>query len=100
MPASAKMTLSEEQRKQLEAWTKNPPRPYLRRKAWALLLRAKGQPAWKVALDRRVHAYRATVSEWVRVFEAKGLEGLKQKPGQGRKPGFSPSLGKRSSRGS
>lgn len=93
MPASQKLILNEEQRIQLQAWIKNPPRPYLRRKAWALLLRAQGQPAWKVALDRRVHAHRMTVSGWVKAFEAEGLEGLKQKPGQGRKAAFSPSSG-------
>lgn len=92
MPATHKLILREDQRKQLEAWIKNPPRPYLRRKAWALKLRAEGQPDWKVALDRRVHAHRTTVAEWVRQYEAEGLEGLKQKPGQGRKPAFSPSL--------
>ena len=93
MPASKKVELNEEQRRQLQAWTKNPPRQHLRRKAWAILLSAAGQPAYQVASDRRVHAHRTSVSAWIENFNAQGLEGLKQKPGQGRKPAFSPSNG-------
>lgn len=91
MPAVRQLKLSEAQRKQLEAWTKNPPKAYLRRKAWALLMIAGGEPAYKVAEDRRVHANRATIGEWVTNFEKKGFDGLRQAKGQGRKPRFSPS---------
>ena len=91
MPAAKQLTLSEEQRKELEAWTKNPPKPYLRRKAWALLLVAKGQAAYETAQDRRVHANRVTVSNWIEKFQAYGLKGLQQAHGQGRKPRFFPS---------
>ncbi len=91
MPAAKKLVLNETQKQQLEAWTKNPPKPYLRRKAWALLLVSQGKPAYQVAQDRRVHANRTTVSTWIEKFQAHGLEGLKQAKGQGRKPGsFSP----------
>lgn len=96
MPASKPVELREEQRKQLEAWTKNPPRPHLRRKAWAILLSAAGQPAYQVAADHRIHAHRTSVSAWIESFNAQGVEGLKQKPGQGRKPAFSPSNESRS----
>ena len=91
MPAVKQLILSETQKKDLEAWTKNPPKPYLRRKAWALLLIAKGKAAYEVAQDRRVHANRTTVSAWIEKFQARGLEGLKQAKGQGRKPRFFPS---------
>jgi transposase len=90
MPASKKIELTEEQRKQLGSWARNPPRHHLRRKAWAILLSAEGQPAYQVAADRRVHAHRTSVSAWLKRFEEYGLEGLKQQPGQGRKPAFSP----------
>lgn len=91
MPVAKRLVLSETQKKELEAWRKNPPKPYLRRKAWALLLVAKGEAACEAAQDRRVHANRTTVSTWIEEFQAQGLEGLKQAKGQGRKPGFSPS---------
>lgn len=99
MPAKLRLDLSAEQREQLERWTKNPPKAHLRRKAWALLLLAAGHPAYQVAQDRRVQVHRTTVSEWLRRYLSAELGGLKQNPGQGRKPIFSPSgSGKRSSR--
>jgi hypothetical protein len=91
MPAAKQLILSEEQKKELGAWTKNPPKPYLRRKAGVLLLVAKGKAAYEAAQDRRVHAHRATVSDWIEKFQMHGFEGLKQAKGQGRKPGFFPS---------
>ena len=91
MPAVRKLKLDDAQRKQLEAWTKNPPKVYLRRKAWALLMIADGEPAYKVAEDRRVHANRVTIGVWITNFEAKGFNGLWQAKGQGRKPRFFPS---------
>lgn len=93
MPAAKKLDLSEEQRKQLRAWTKNPPKAYLRRKAWAILLAAEGKPAYKVACDRRVHAHRTTVSVWIANFAERGCDGLRQAKGQGRKARFFPSPG-------
>jgi transposase len=91
MPAAKQLVLSAVQKKELEAWTKNPPKPYLRRKAWAMLLVAKGKAAYEVAQDRRVHAHRVTVSDWIEKFQTHGFEGLKQAKGQGRKPRFFPS---------
>lgn len=92
MPAAKQLTLSESQKKELEGWTKNPPKPYLRRKAWALLLVAEGQAIYQVAKDRRVHANRATVSIWIDLFQERDLAGLRQAKGQGRKPRFFPSV--------
>jgi hypothetical protein len=94
MPAAKKLVLNEKQKQEIEAWTKNPPKPYLRRKAWALLLVSQGKTIYQAAQDRRVHANRVTVSNWIQKFEAHGLEGLKQAKGQGRKPSFFPSLQK------
>lgn len=92
MPTKLELKLSVEQREHLERWVKNPPRSHLRRKAWALLLLADGKAAYEVAEDRRVRAHRTTVSEWLSRYLANGLEGPKQKPGQGRKAAFSPSI--------
>ncbi len=91
MPAAKKLSLSENQEKELEAWTKNPPKPHLRRKAWALLLVARGKAAYQAAQDRHVHANRVTVSNWIEKFQAHGWDGLRQAKGQGRKPRFFPS---------
>jgi hypothetical protein len=90
MPKRLRIELSEEQAKQLIRWTKNPPRPHLRRKAWAILLVARGDPVYQVAENSRVRAHRETVSEWVGRFMAQGVEGLNNRPGQGRKPVFPP----------
>jgi hypothetical protein len=86
------VVLKAEERQQLERWLKNPPRPYLRERARALLLIADGQPGQQVSqmLRRRVH--RTTIGEWVKRFQAEGLAGLQIKPGRGRKPLFFPSL--------
>lgn len=91
MPAAKQLTLSESQKKELEAWTKNPPKPYLRRKAWAILLVGEGKAIYQTAEDRRVHANRATVGIWVEKYQERGLEGLRQSKGQGRKSRFFPS---------
>lgn len=85
------ISLTDEQRTQLVKWTKNPPKHYLRKRAYAILEVASGKPISHVARDRRVRVHRTTVSEWVQRFLEDGLEGLKIKPGRGRKPAFSPS---------
>jgi transposase len=54
------------------------------------LLVADGEPLYKVADHSRIRVHRKTVSEWVQRYQSKGLEGLKVRPGQGRKPAFSP----------
>lgn len=91
MPARLQIDLSAEQKAQLQAWTKNPPKPHLRARAWAILLVAGGKAAYQVAQDRRVRVHRITVAEWVARFQQEGIAGLKTRPGQGRKPAFSPS---------
>lgn len=84
------ITLTDDQKSQLQKWVKNPPKPYLRRRAWAILLVASGKSISQVARDRRVRAQRNTVSEWVRRFRAEGPQGLKIRPGRGRKPAYAP----------
>ena len=91
MPARLRIELTEEQKTKLVAWTKNPPKAYVRSRAWALLLLAQDKPAYEVAADHRVRAHRTSISAWVQRFQAEGVEGLFYHPGQGRKPAFSPS---------
>ncbi|RME40158.1 MAG: hypothetical protein D6793_00035, partial [Thermoflexia bacterium] len=55
-----------------------------------MLLVASGKSVSQAACDRRVRAQRNTVSEWVRRFRAEGPEGLRIKPGRGRKPSYAP----------
>lgn len=91
MPKRFRIELSEEERAQLEHWVKNPPQPYLRYRARAILQVASGVTIAQVAQTLRLRVHRTTVSEWVRRFQENRIEGLKIQPGRGRKPGFSPS---------
>ena len=96
MPKRFRVELSADEHDQLKRWTKNPPRPYLRRRAWAILLVAEGRPVYAVGQDRRVRANRMTVAEWVERFQAQRVPGLRVHPGRGRKSAFSPSEPQRS----
>ncbi len=91
MPKRYQIPLSEEERQQLEKWLKNPPRPYLRERARAILKIAAGEPASRVAKELRVRVHRTTVGEWVRHYQQHGLKGLRVAAGRGRKAAFSPS---------
>jgi len=88
MPKRYYLQLADEQQEQLDRWTRNPPKPYLRYRAQAILRVAAGEPISHVAERLRVRIHRNAVSDWVQRFEA---EGLKIRPGRGRKPSFSPS---------
>jgi transposase len=57
-------------------------------RARIILLRSQGQREADVA--RTVAASINTVSTWSKRFEEKGLEGLKDRPGRGRKPFLAP----------
>lgn len=91
MPKRYELELSTEQRAQLERWSKNPPKPYLRYRARAILHVADGMPISHVPAHLRVRVHRTTVSEWVHRYEAAGLAGLRIRAGRGRKARFSPS---------
>lgn len=90
MPKRYRIQLSDDEQGQLQRWLKNPPRLYLRKRAWAILLLAAGVPAYQVANDRRVRVNRSTLANWVKRFQAERLDGLKIKPGRGRKPVYAP----------
>lgn len=95
MPKRYQIVLTEEEKRKLESWVKNPPRPYLRERARAILQVAQGETVQATAEKSRVRIDRNAVAEWVKRFLAERLAGLKIKAGRGRKPVFSPSGGKR-----
>ena len=90
MPKRYVIELSDTERAKLERWVKNPPKAYLRKRARAILLVADGKPLYKVAQHSRIRVHRKTVTEWVKRYQNEGLEGLKVRPGQGRKAAFFP----------
>jgi len=94
------LQITEAERASLNRWLKNPPKPYLRERARAILLVADaraillvadGQEGQAVAKHLRVRVHRTTIGEWVKRFQAEGVAGLKIKTGRGRKPIFFPS---------
>jgi transposase len=93
MPRLLKIKLSEEERAELEAVRDSHERAYMRERAAAILKVADGQSGLQVAehglLKRRTVD---ALYEWVRRFRAEGVNGLKIRPGRGRKPAFSPSV--------
>jgi transposase len=91
MPGPLKIELTEEQRQELEAVRDHHELPYLRERAAAILKIADGTSGRETALHRlrRPH-WQDTIYEWVKRYRQDGLEGLKIKPGRGRKPAFSP----------
>lgn len=85
------LALSNEQRVQLERWVKNPPKPYLRERARAILGIANGEEGQKMAKKLRTPVGRAAVGDWVQRYKTEGIEGLKIRSGRGRKARFFPS---------
>jgi len=89
MPKRYKIELTKPEQEKLEGWVKNPPRPYLRERARAILKISQGETIQAVAEKLRVRVHRNAVSEWVKRFLSSGSEGLKIKRGRGRKAVFS-----------
>jgi transposase len=96
MPKRYKIVLSEQEKQKLEGWLKNPPSPYLRERARAILKVSQGETIEATAQKLRVRVHRNAVSEWVQRFLSERLEGLKIKVGRGRKAVFSPTRKRRS----
>jgi transposase len=91
MPGPLKIELTEEQRQELEAVRDHHELPYLRERAAAILKIADGTSGRETALHRLLRPHwQDTIYEWVKRYRQDGLEGLKIKPGRGRKPAFSP----------
>ena len=98
MPTTRRLVLTQEQRHQLTHLRDASPKPYLRERAAALLKIADGMSAAQVAREGLLRSRQPdTVYRWFNSFQAQGVEGLKVKPGAGRKPAFFPSATKRKS---
>jgi winged helix-turn helix protein len=92
MPTTRRLVLTEQQRHQLTHLRDASSKPYLRERAAALLKVADGMPAAQVARQGLLRPRQPdTVYRWLNAFVAQGIEGLKVRPGAGRKPAFSPS---------
>jgi transposase len=100
MPKRYKIVLSEEEKQKLESWVKNPPSPYLRERARAILEISQGETIQSTAENLRVRVHRNAVSDWVKRFLSERLQGLKIKVGRGRKSVFSPHRERRSQKSS
>jgi len=83
------VALDEAEHNELNRWLRSPTVPSgLVRRATAVLLVAEGKSLSEVG--RMVGMGRRIVRRWVCRFNAQRIEGLKDKPGRGRKPTFSP----------
>jgi hypothetical protein len=93
MPPPLKLELSEAQQQELKEVRDRHRLPYLRERAAAILKIAQGNSGLQTArnLLNRPH-WPDTIYEWVKRYQAEGVEGLKIHKGRGRKPAFSPSL--------
>ena len=87
-----RLTLDPAQRRELVALRDAAPTPYLRERAAALLKVADGMPAAAVARAGLLRPRQPdTVYRWLRRYRAAGAAGLRDRPGRGRTPAFSPS---------
>lgn len=94
MPKPLEITLTDEQRRELEDVRTHHEKPHMRERASAILKIADGISGRQVALNGLLKCRDPdTVYEWVRRWKADGLPGLEIRPGRGRKPAFSPEAG-------
>jgi len=86
-----RVILTDEEREQLVRILKYDPKPYVRERAAAILKVADGQIATHVALSGLLQPRDpTTVLSWLTCYREASIEGLRVKPGRGRKPAFSP----------
>lgn len=76
--------LNEEQRKELEKSFKTSDNHAFRMRCHAILLKAEGRKSKDVGeITNMCHV---SVNSWLRRYKTEGIEGLRTKPGRGRKP--------------
>lgn len=86
------ITLTREQRCELERTRDHHKKAYVRERASAILKVADGMSGRRVAFTGLLKTRDPdTVYAWFHAYQAKGLGGLLINPGRGRKPAFSPS---------
>jgi transposase len=75
--------LSDEQRQELEAGYRTSTSHTFRERCQMILLKSEKRSSSEIA--RFLDCHKMTVGEWVKRFEAEGIEGLKTRPGRGRR---------------
>lgn len=92
MPKTYHITLTDQQRQELEKARQRHPKPYVRERAAAILKVASGLSLRQVAYNGLLKRHAPeTVKVWCERSLADGLSGLIIQSGRGRKPAFSPS---------
>lgn len=91
MPKLRTLSLSLDQKTELEQIRDNHEKSYMRERAAALLKISEGQTPHSVATEGLLKPRDPdTVYEWLDRYESDGVAGLPIKAGRGRKPAFSP----------
>jgi hypothetical protein len=91
MPGPLKIELTQVQRQELEDMRDHHALPYLRERAAAILKIADGDSGRETARHGLLRPrWQDTIYEWFKRYRKQGIEGLKIKPGRGRKPAFFP----------
>jgi len=86
------ITLTAEQRHELERARDHHPKPYVRERASAILKIADGATGRQVALIGLLKERDPdSVYAWLHAYQRSGVAGLTVRAGRGRKPAFSPS---------
>ena len=75
--------LSSEQRQELQDGYRSGASHAFRERCQMILLKSENRTSREIACFLDCH--KITVSEWVKRFEAEGIEGLKTRPGRGRR---------------
>ena len=78
------VNLTKKQRVELEYMEHFDPRPFMQKRSRIILFKAQGMPSKEVA--ERLSCSEPKVNRWVRRYLAHGIDGLRNKPGQGAKP--------------
>ena len=93
MPKPLKVKLTAEKRQVLQEVREHHEKAYMRERVAAILKIADGMSGRQVALHGLLKRRNPdTVYEWVHRYLEEGIEGLRIRPGRGRKPAFSPSV--------
>jgi transposase len=75
--------LSEERRQELEDGYRNSQSHAFRERCQMILLKSEKRTSAEIA--RFLSCHKITVNEWVKRFESEGVEGLRTRPGRGRR---------------
>ncbi len=78
------VNLTKKQRVEFEHTLHFDPRPFMRKRCRYILLKAKGRSSKSIAEELSTTVL--TVNRWVNRYLKSGMDGLRNKPGQGAKP--------------